>query len=68
MARYGVFVYDFDYSSADMEAVTRVLSAAEVEVFEVESNQVFVNSGEVCEAVQALNNAGFITDEDETDE
>lgn len=67
MATYGIAVYDFDHTSADMEAVKRVLDKEGIEVFDFnpESSQIFVNAYEVPDAVQALNNAGFITDEDE---
>lgn len=67
MATYGINVYDFDHTPADMNAVKRVLDGAGVEVFDFspDSAQIFVNAYQVPEAVQALNNAGFITDEDE---
>lgn len=70
MATYGIHVYDFDHTSADMQAVKRVLDKAGLEVFDFdpESIQIFVNAYEVPDAVQALNDAGFITDEDEVED
>lgn len=67
MATYGIDVYNFDYTAADMEIVKQTLDKEGIEVFDFnpDSSQVFVDAFCVTDAVQALNNAGFITDEDE---
>jgi hypothetical protein len=67
MATYGINVYSSNNTPADMEAVKRILDGAGVKVFDFnpDSSQIFVDSAQVLEAVQTLDAAGFITDEDE---